>query len=270
MYYDERQRYNGERYYPGQYPGQYQGQYPGQYPGQDPFDSPPRISHIHTNVVHYGRPPGDMDIAKTFDHEPFRRTDPKYKCLCNKMHVEQGCKCVLGFLIIVALIVALLLILNWNIGTWTTLIIHAILLLGIIACAAALFLAMKTEKEKLLLPVAGIAVLGALISIVFLVFTIWSLIDPSGVTGQLVNNFVVSQNASMTDDQGLYENREEIETVSAITIVISLAALAASLWVAFVVYKYYVYLKDMKFARVPRNQVHIEITDMKKGIPMNQ
>lgn len=51
-------------------------------------------------------------------------------------------------------------------------------------------------------------VLGAIVSIVFLVFTIWSLIEPSGVTGQLVNNFVVSQNASMTDDQGLEENRE--------------------------------------------------------------
>ncbi|EFP03585.1 hypothetical protein GCK72_025385 [Caenorhabditis remanei] len=250
MYYDERHQYNGERYYPR----------------QDPFDSPPRITHIHTTVHPYGGPTRDMDIAKTFDHEPFRHTDPKYKCLCNKMHVKQGCKCILAFLIIVAIIAALLLILNWNIGTWTTLIIHAILLLGIIACAFALVLAMKTEKEKLLLPVAGIAILGAIISIVFLVFTIWSLIDPSGATGQLVNNFVVSQNASHTDDQGLHENREEIETISAITLVIALAALAASLWVAFVVYKYYMYLKDMKFARVPKNQVHIEITDLKKGI----
>ena len=88
-----------------------------------------------------------------------------------------------------------------------------------------------------------------------------------------MNNFVVSQNASHTDDQGLHENREgtceivckyvytriffsEIETISAITLVIALAALAASLWVAFVVYKYYMYLKDMKFARVPKNQVN--------------
>uniref|UniRef100_A0A1I7TNC3 MARVEL domain-containing protein n=1 Tax=Caenorhabditis tropicalis TaxID=1561998 RepID=A0A1I7TNC3_9PELO len=251
MYYDERQRYNGERYYPR----------------HDPFDSPPRISHIHTNV-HYGGPASvpDMDIAKTFDHEPFRHSDPKYKCLCNKMHVKQGCKCILAFLVIVIIVTALLLILNWNIGTWTTLIIHAILLIGIIACAFALFLAMKTEKEKLLLPVAGIAVLGAIISIIFLAFTIWSLIDPTGPTGQLVNNFVVSQNGSMTENQELYENREDIQTISAITIVIALAALAASIWVAFVVYKYYMYLKDMKFARVPKNQVHIEITDLKKGI----
>ncbi|CAA93649.1 MARVEL domain-containing protein [Caenorhabditis elegans] len=249
MYHDDRHHYNDHRYYPG----------------HDPFDSPPRITHIHTNVQ-YGGPASDMDIAKTFDHEPFRHTDPKYKCLCNKMHVKQGCKCILAFLVIVVIIAALLLILNWNIGTWTTLIIHAILLLGVIACAGALFLAMKTEKENLLLPVAGIAVLGAIVSIVFLVFTIWSLIEPSGVTGQLVNNFVVSQNASMTDDQGLEENREDIQTVSAISVVLSLAGLAASLWVAFVVYKYYMYLKDMKFARVPKNQVHIEITDLKKGI----
>lgn len=253
MYYDDRHQpnLNGNRYYPG----------------HDPFDSPPRIYHTHTNV-HYGGPRSvpDMDIAKTFDHEPFRHTDPKYKCLCNKMHVKQGCKCILAFLVVVIIIAALLLILNWNIGTWTTLIIHAILLLGVIACAAALFLAMKTEKEKLLLPVAGIAVLGAIVSIIFLAFTIWSLIDPTGVTGQLVNNFVVSQNGSMTEDQELYENREDIQTISAITIVIALAALAASLWVAFVVYKYYMYLKDMKFARVPRNQVHIEIVDLKKGI----
>lgn len=89
---------------------------------------------------------------------------------------QQGCKCILAFLVIVVIIAALLLILNWkwvffvysfpqnlifsvfSIGTWTTLIIHAILLLGVIACAGALFLAMKTEKENLLLPVAGIAV----------------------------------------------------------------------------------------------------------------
>ncbi|PIC20419.1 hypothetical protein B9Z55_025627 [Caenorhabditis nigoni] len=255
MYYDDRQRYPGEHYYPG----------------HDPFDAPPRITHIHTNVhpnVHHygGPPPRDMDIAKTFDHEPFRHTDPKYKCLCNKMHVKQGCKCILAFLVIVVIIAALLLILNWNIGTWTTFIIHAILLIGVIACAVALLLAMKTEKEKLLLPVAGIAVLGAIISIIFLAFTIWSLIDPSGPTGRLVNNFVVSQNETQTEDQGLEENREEIETISAITIVVALAAFAASIWVAFVVYKYYMYLKDMKFARVPKNQVHIEITDLKKGI----
>ncbi|CAI2355867.1 unnamed protein product [Caenorhabditis sp. 36 PRJEB53466] len=249
MHYNDRRPYNGDRYYPE----------------HDPFDSPPRISHIHTNV-HYGGPTGDMDIAKTFDHEPFRHTDPKYKCLCNKMHVKQGCKCILAFLVAVVIIGILLLFLNWNIGTWTTVILHFILLLGVIACAAALFLAMKSEKEKLLLPVAGIAAFGALISLIFFIFTIWSLIDPSGVTGQLVNNFVVSQNSSLTEDQGLEENREEIQAVSAVSVVLSLVGIAASIWVAFVVYKYYMYLKDMKFARVPKNQVHIEITDLKKGI----
>uniref|UniRef100_A0A8R1E070 Uncharacterized protein n=1 Tax=Caenorhabditis japonica TaxID=281687 RepID=A0A8R1E070_CAEJA len=249
MHHNDRHHYNGNPYYSG----------------HEPFDSPPRISHIHTNV-HYGGPYGDMDIAKTFDHEPFRHTDPKYKCLCNKMHVKQGCKCILAFLVAVVVIAALLLILNWNIGTWTTVIIHAILLLGVIACAAALFLAMKSEKENLLLPVAGIAALGALVSLIFFIFTIWSLIDPSGVTGKLVNNFVVSQNASMTEDQGLEANREEIQVVSAVSVVLSLAGIAASIWVAFVVYKYYKYLKDMKFARVPKNQIHIEISDLKKGI----
>ncbi|CAB3400720.1 unnamed protein product [Caenorhabditis bovis] len=256
MMYDDRNsrhEYGGGQYYNGHHAN---AKYDGSYES-------PRITHSH---IQYGRNPQDMDIAKTFDHEPFRHTDPKYKCLCNKMHVKQGCKFILGFLIAVVIIGALLLILNWNVGTWTTFVIHCLLLLGVLACAFALFIAMKAEKEKLLLPVAGIAAFGALVSIVFFVFTLWSLIDPSGTTGKLVNNFVVSQNNTASADFGLAENRGDIQAVSAVTMVLSLLGLAASIWVAFVVYKYSMYLKDMKFARVPKNQVHIEITDLKKGI----
>ncbi|CAI5455694.1 unnamed protein product [Caenorhabditis angaria] len=270
--------YNGDRYYsndprrgdpysqrhqdPYSHHHHQQPQHHSQYSPQHQYHPQQYISH--TNVNYGGPNQGDMDIAKTFDHEPFRHTDPKYKCLCNKMHVKQGCRFILAFLVGIVVLGILLLILNWNVGTWTTFILHAILLVGVIACAFALFVAMKSEKENLLLPVAGIAALGALISLIFFIFTLWSLIDPSGTTGQLVNNFVVNQNASQTEDFGLNENRDEIQTVSAVSMVLSLLGIAASIWVAFVVYKYFKYLKDMKFARNPKNQVHIEINDINK------
>uniref|UniRef100_A0A1I7X4M0 ZP domain-containing protein n=1 Tax=Heterorhabditis bacteriophora TaxID=37862 RepID=A0A1I7X4M0_HETBA len=36
-----------------------------------------------------------MDIAATFDEEPFRHSDDKYKCCCNTIHCRQGCKYLL-------------------------------------------------------------------------------------------------------------------------------------------------------------------------------
>lgn len=49
MYHDDRHHYNDHRYYPG----------------HDPFDSPPRITHIHTNVQ-YGGPASGILILDFF------------------------------------------------------------------------------------------------------------------------------------------------------------------------------------------------------------
>ncbi|CAD6187519.1 unnamed protein product [Caenorhabditis auriculariae] len=215
------------------------------------------------------RPEPDMDIAATFDHEPFRHTDEKYKCLCNRMHCKQGCRYIFIFLIVVIVVGLILLAVNYNHGTWATFILHSVILVGIGLCAATLFLAMKTEKEKMLLPVVGLAVLGAVVALIFFFFCIWTLFDPVGESGKIVNNFVMTHNNTLQKDYGLEENRDDIQTVSAFGVVLSLLGLAASIWVAFVVYKYYMYLRDMKRARNPKTQVvqvNREVTALKKRL----
>ncbi|PAV88978.1 hypothetical protein WR25_14937 [Diploscapter pachys] len=207
-----------------------------------------------------------MDIAATFDHEPFRHMASKYRCLCNRMHSKQGTR-YLGYLLVAIFIIGLaLMALNIYHGTWPTLGLHVFVLIGIFLVAICIILAMKTEKELLLLPAVLLCIIGVLVGLVFLIVSIWSLIDPQSDPAKVVNNFVVSSNQTLVDDNGLSENRGSIQVVSAVGAALSLLGIAICIWVAIVLFKYYTYLRDMKRARNPRNEVHYEVSTIKKGM----
>ena len=80
-------------------------------------------------------------------------------------------------------------------------------LIGIFLVAICIILAMKTEKELLLLPAVLLCIIGVLVGLFFLIVSIWSLIDPQSDPAKVVNNFVVSSNQTSVEDNGLSENR---------------------------------------------------------------
>ncbi|CAI4226966.1 unnamed protein product [Auanema sp. JU1783] len=206
-----------------------------------------------------------MDIASTFDREPFRHTDPKYKCLCGLSHVKKGTMYIAAACATIVSIFLIGILLDFEDQTWTCIIASSLVFAVTIAAVFLIFLAKKKENEKFLLPFLALMVLYMVVAVAVVICGIWSLIDPE--SGPFKGTILHPTNGTLAGDADESLSHHTGQTVtSAFFIVASLIIVALAIWFIFVVYKYYIYIKDMKNARNPQNVVYHEVNTLKREV----
>uniref|UniRef100_A0AC35GFI7 Uncharacterized protein n=1 Tax=Panagrolaimus sp. PS1159 TaxID=55785 RepID=A0AC35GFI7_9BILA len=170
--------------------------------------------------------------------EPFQHNSPEYKCCCNAIHFKMGAA-IIGILTIIAALITITLSAIWN--YWWP-IIPAIIFLGL---AILILYAHKSEKQNFYLPysiVTGILILTAflfvILSIVLIIFIpSWS------------QDFVQNVRSRQFDDE---QQKHDATRVFYTWLIIALLIfILIGAWFVWVVYKAFMYMRDMHLARHP-------------------
>ncbi|TKR81825.1 hypothetical protein L596_015638 [Steinernema carpocapsae] len=169
---------------------------------------------------------------------PFQHNDQKYKCLCGQMHITMAAILIAAATILVGIVALVLAIADDRpFYSWIPV---AVVVLIMIVCSFLVLYALKSEKEIFFLPYIGLMVLSILLSVGVAVLGIWSLVSPrSGVADFLTNP--------------VQNPRSDSEVISKASVLLALAVLFlfCSIWFAFIMYRCFLYQKDVKIARHP-------------------
>ncbi|KAK0405967.1 hypothetical protein QR680_018286 [Steinernema hermaphroditum] len=179
-----------------------------------------------------------MSKTQSFEVTPFQHNDPKYKCLCGTMHIMMAAILIAAATIIVGIVAMVLAIVdNRPFYTWIPV---AIVVLLMLATSFLVLYAQKSEKEVFFLPYIGLMVLSGIISVGIAILGIWSLVSPNSGVADFLTNPV--QNP-----------RSNSEVISRASVLLALAVLFlfCSIWFAFIMYRCFLYQKDVKIARHP-------------------
>ncbi|CAJ0583191.1 unnamed protein product, partial [Mesorhabditis spiculigera] len=212
-----------------------------------------RLDGKATPLEALGMTAGD-DIAATFTEEPFRHNNFKYLCCFHQIHCKAGTR----YIFILGLIAICVNILVMSFGTLTLnqMVFQGIFLVLAIFVYAMMLLAMKKENEMFLIPYFIFMAINIILFVLLFISSIWALIEPVSGPGAGFNQFLMRGNQTMEADHGLVENQEDIRIVSSVMIAAALLGLVVSLWFLMTVFKYFLYLRDMKRARHPQTIVY--------------
>uniref|UniRef100_A0A1I7Z2L6 MARVEL domain-containing protein n=1 Tax=Steinernema glaseri TaxID=37863 RepID=A0A1I7Z2L6_9BILA len=179
-----------------------------------------------------------MTKTQSFEVTPFQHNDPKYKCLCGTVHITMAAILIAVATIIVGIVAIVLAIVDDR-PFYTWIPVAVVVLLMLVTSSLVLY-AIKTEKEVFFLPYVGLMALSVLLSLGVAVLGIWSLVSPkSSVADFLVNP--ISNPRS---------NKEVIGKAS-VFLALAVLFLFCSIWFAFIMYRCFLYQKDVKIARHP-------------------
>ena len=194
---------------------------------------------------------------------PFEHYAPKYRCCCNSVHVKQGTQIVGVIQAVCAVFSLIVFIFSREFDAlWATLEVLSVL--GEIIVLAGLFFALKKENPRYLLPYLVYEVgdfpvnqilmdnsffqsLMVLVSVGGILSGITAFMDPHGGIAHIYRTQLVDLSF---DDKAEHLNEETaVKLIAAFTSIVFLVAALIYVWWIHVVYKYYIYLKDLNQAR---------------------
>uniref|UniRef100_A0AC34GTN6 MARVEL domain-containing protein n=1 Tax=Panagrolaimus sp. ES5 TaxID=591445 RepID=A0AC34GTN6_9BILA len=182
---------------------------------------------------------------------PFEHYAPQYRCCCDSVHVRQGAK-IIGVIQAVLDVVALITILSSHPlnSAWTMYEIASVF--GDIIVLALLWVAIKKENPRFLLPYLVYESIMIIVSMGVIASGIAAFFDPNGSIGQIYNQFIdASLDASFKSNLRELNFNEEtaVKLAAASTVFSCIIFVGIFAWFIHVVYKFYVYLCDLQQAR---------------------
>uniref|UniRef100_A0A0N5BKQ6 Uncharacterized protein n=1 Tax=Strongyloides papillosus TaxID=174720 RepID=A0A0N5BKQ6_STREA len=201
------------------------------------------ITDLETSMTSPAYTNSTTSSTKIVEINPFCYNDPKYKCLCQKVHIKVGTY-IFAYLTILAYITAA--VLAWVFEVQSILCI-SITVLAAIAVVASLLLiyGVKKEKRQLFLPYLIFCVLSI---IVLAVFTVLCLIFIINRDNEDVKNFLYPNHGN---EEIKKEQHENLLSNLAILITIALSFLFITIWAFFIVFRTYKFIGDILLARKP-------------------
>uniref|UniRef100_A0A0K0FNK6 Uncharacterized protein n=1 Tax=Strongyloides venezuelensis TaxID=75913 RepID=A0A0K0FNK6_STRVS len=201
------------------------------------------ITDLEASMTSPDYPNSTKSSTKIVEINPFCYNDPKYKCLCSKIHIKVGTY-FFAYLTILAYIAAA--VLAWVFDVQSILCI-SITILAAIAVVASLLLiyGVKKEKRQLFLPYLIFCVLSI---IVLAIFTVLCLVFIINRDNDDVKNFLYPNHSS---EKTKKEQHENLLTNLSILITIALLFLFITIWGFFIVFRTYKFIGDILVARKP-------------------
>uniref|UniRef100_A0A7E4VPF0 MARVEL domain-containing protein n=1 Tax=Panagrellus redivivus TaxID=6233 RepID=A0A7E4VPF0_PANRE len=195
----------------------------------------------------------DLDLSTPFEHYA-----PEYRCCCGAVHVKQGVQIigVIQFILAIFSFIALLFASEFD-QLWGTLEVASLIIeILVLLC---LFYAIKKEKHMLLLPYVVYELIWVLTSIIIALLGVYAFIKPDSSVGHIIRGQLVEvTRLDQFEEEHREQNGEHLQTamntsaiqLSALLTTFSfLISLVVSAWWLLVVYKCYIYLKNLAAAR---------------------
>jgi hypothetical protein len=200
------------------------------------------LFHFQVNHTHKI----EMSASYTTSKIPFEHYASQYRCCCNSVHVKQGTQIIAVIQTICAIFGLIVFVFSHKLdAVWGLLEIASIL--GEIIVLTILFLGIKKENPHFLLPYLVYESLMILVSIGFIASGIFAFVDPQGRIGHVYTQ-VIDISIETNPEYKLNEETA-VKLIAAFTIVMFAIATCVYIWFIHVVYKYYLYLRDLNQAR---------------------
>ncbi|CEF63393.1 Hypothetical protein SRAE_1000165500 [Strongyloides ratti] len=201
------------------------------------------ITDIETLMNPTTYPDSNTSSTKIVDVNPFYYNNPKYKCLCQKVHIKVGTYSF-AYLTIFAYIV--ISILAWILGIHIFVSVGTTIL-AIFGIITSLLLIYSVKKEKRLFSVPYL-IFCVISSILLATFTILCIFTILNRNNENIKNFLYPGQ----ENHKLNESQDDYILINlTIFIVIALSFLLFTIWAFFIVFRTYKFIGDILIARRP-------------------
>uniref|UniRef100_A0A0K0DYJ6 MARVEL domain-containing protein n=1 Tax=Strongyloides stercoralis TaxID=6248 RepID=A0A0K0DYJ6_STRER len=180
----------------------------------------------------------------------FQHYDPKYKCMCESLHVAQGgiIICSLSALSILSMVLIIVFQKEYHLKY----IIPELLILTIEAVAVFfLFKGLSEKKSKLILPFLILLIIGIFGLTTLCIFSIIVAIKPDNNAGNLLTSLTLENFSEFFSDDDYTKKDEISHSLSVIRMIAIFIAITTFFliilesWFVWTLYKVYIYFKDI-------------------------